>query len=209
MSKNTIAWDGLFLGAMSYYYSGMEKRFSNGKTLRLVVGDITALAVDAIVNAANARLAGGGGVDGAIHRAGGPAIMRELDVIREKQGGCPTGGAVATTAGQLPARCVFHAVGPIYRDGGHGEAELLASCYRTCLQLAGERDVSLISFPSISTGAYRYPIREAAAIAVKEVSAHLSRVDSSVREAIFVLFSRSDYDVYALALEQLAGRQVE
>jgi len=190
---------------MSYYYNGMEKHFSNGKALRLVVGDITLLPADAIVNAANSRLAGGGGVDGAIHRAGGPAIMRELDAIRERQDGCPTGGAVATTAGLLPARYVFHAVGPVYRGGEQGEAELLASCYRTCLQLACERSISSISFPSISTGAYGYPVREAAAIAVREVSAHLGGADSSVREAAFVLFSRSDYDVYARVL----GGQVE
>jgi O-acetyl-ADP-ribose deacetylase len=205
MSKNTIAWDGLLFRAMSYYYNGMENRFSNGKTLRLVVGDITLLPADAIVNAANSTLAGGGGVDGAIHRAGGPAIMRELDAIREKQGGCPTGGAVVTTAGLLPARYVFHAVGPVYRGGEQGEAELLASCYRTCLQLACERSISSISFPSISTGAYGYPLREAATIAIGEVSAHLSKPDSSVREAVFVLFSQADYDIYVRAL----GGQLE
>src|SRR2546422_11643248 len=117
----------------------MEHKLQNGKLLRMLVGDITKVPADAIVNAANSALAGGGGVDGAIHRAGGPAIMRELDEIRRAQGGCPTGNAVATVAGNLPAKFVFHAVGPVYRDGKHGEPELLASCYRKCLELAAER----------------------------------------------------------------------
>src|SRR5438270_8415913 len=108
----------------------MEIDFGGGKKLRLVVGDITKVRVDAIVNAANSGLRGGGGVDGAIHRAGGPAIMRELDGIRAAQGGCPTGSAVVTAAGALPAQFVFHAVGPVYRDGKHGEPEQLGSCYR-------------------------------------------------------------------------------
>src|SRR5512141_1066692 len=135
-----------------------------GRKIVLEEGDITRIAVDAMANAANSALAGGGGVDGAIHRAGGPAIMRELDAIRARTGGCPTGSAVATGAGNLPAKYVFHAVGPIYRDGKHGEPELLASCYRTCLALAEERNVASISFPSISTGVYGYPLREAAPI---------------------------------------------
>ncbi len=189
---------------MCYYYSGMERRFPNGRTLRLVVGDITQLQVDAIVNAANPRLAGGGGVDGAIHRAGGPVIMRELDEIRDKQGGCPTGSAVATTAGRLPAQYVFHAVGPVYRGGGNREAELLASCYRTCLQLAEEHRVARISFPSISTGAYGYPIQEAAAIALETISTHMALPHSTIEEVVFVLFSRSDYDVYFYSLDQLS-----
>src|SRR6185437_13686696 len=126
--------------------------------LQLLKGDITSIAVDAIVNAANSQLAGGGGVDGAIHRAGGPEIMRELDSIRQKEGGCPAGSAVVTGAGRLPAKYVFHAVGPRYRGGHHGEAEALKSCYETCLRLAAERDVKSMSFPSISTGIYGYPI---------------------------------------------------
>ena len=193
---------------MLYYYSGMERRFSNGKLIRLVVGDITRLPVDAMVNAANARLAGGGGVDGAIHRAGGPAIMRELDAIRAETAGCPTGSAVVTSAGELPARHVFHAVGPVYR-GGQGEAALLASCYRTCLRLAEERSVRVISFPSISTGVYGYPIEEAAPVALREVIRHLGEPSSAAREVIFVLFARKDYDVYARALEELAPQKVE
>src|SRR6202142_4419916 len=128
-----------------------------GKTLKLATGDITRVAADAMVNAANSALAGGGGVDGAIHRAGGPSIMAELDQIRARIGRCPTGSAVATGAGALPARYVFHAVGPIYRDGRRGEPELLAGCYRKCLALADERAVRTISFPAISTGVYGYP----------------------------------------------------
>jgi O-acetyl-ADP-ribose deacetylase len=180
----------------------MEKRFAGERVLKLVQGDITRLAVDAICNAANQALAGGGGVDGAIHRAGGPSIMRELDAIRARQGGCPTGSAVATGAGNLPAKWVFHAVGPVYRDGNHGEPELLASCYRTCLALAEERKVASISFPSISTGVYGYPLQEAAPIAVATVAAHLNSDNAQVREAIFVLFDRKTFDAYSLAMTQ-------
>jgi O-acetyl-ADP-ribose deacetylase (regulator of RNase III) len=178
----------------------MEHAFPGGRTLRLVIGDITLAPADAIVNAANSGLAGGGGVDGAIHRRGGPSIMRELDEIRGKISRCPAGGAVATTAGDLPARWVFHAVGPFYRDGGENEAELLASCYRTCLEMAEEREIRTISFPSISTGAYRYPMAEAARIALDVVARHLERGDTTVREVILVLFDRAAYDVYAAAL---------
>src|ERR1039457_3294723 len=159
----------------------MEWMSPTGRKIALMDGDITRVPVDAIVNAANAALAGGGGVDGAIpraggpevmrgvggvrggggvdgaiHRAGGPEIMRERDAIRARIGRCATGGAVATGAGRLPARYVFHAVGPVYRDGRHSEAELLASCYRTCLAMAEERGAVTISFPAISTGVYGY-----------------------------------------------------
>lgn len=178
----------------------MEKRFPGGKVLRLVVGDITRVPADAIVNAANSALAGGGGVDGAIHRAGGPTIRQELDQIRAKTGGCPTGSAVVTTGGALPARHVFHAVGPIYRGGARNEAALLASCYETCLRLAEERDVRVLSFPSISTGAYGYPVEEAAGIALDAVMRHLERDDTRAREVVFVLFDRGTYDAYARAL---------
>jgi len=177
----------------------MEKRFPNGRLLKLVVGDITRTPADAIVNAANSALAGGGGVDGAIHRAGGPAIMRELDQIRGK--GCPTGSAVVTGAGRLPARFVFHAVGPIYRDGKRGEPELLASCYRRCLTLAEERAIDTIAFPSISTGAYGYPIRDAARIALHEIAQHLD-LECKLQQVMFVLFSEADYGVYAKCLEE-------
>ena len=155
-------------------------------------GDITRIAVDAMANAANSALAGGGGVDGAIHRAGGPAIMRELADF----GGCPTGSAVATGAGKLPAKYVFHAVGPVYRDGRHGEAELLAGCYRKCLELAEERGVRTISFPAISTGIYGYPQRDAAEIAIREVRRHLERPDTTVERVVFVLFGKAAYEVY-------------
>src|ERR1044071_7163655 len=148
----------------------MEWRTPEGKILRLITGDITRVPADAIANAANSGLAGGGGVDGAIHRAGGPSIMRELDQIRTRIGRCPTGGAVVTGAGNLPAKYVFHAVGPVYRDGNHGETELLASCYRKCLELAEEHGVHTISFPSISTGIYGYPMPDAAAVALGEVT---------------------------------------
>jgi O-acetyl-ADP-ribose deacetylase len=165
----------------------MEKR------PRLLIGDITKIPVDAIVNAANSGLRGGGGVDGAIHRAGGPTIMRELAEFR----GCPTGSAVVTTAGALPAKYVFHAVGPIYRDGKHGEPSLLASCYRTCLELAEERDVQTISFPAISTGVYGYPLEDAADVALEVVYSHLNREESKVREVLMVLFDKRTYDIYA------------
>lgn len=172
---------------------------AQGRSIRLVEGDITKVPVDAIANAANASLAGGGGVDGAIHRVGGPSIMRELDGIRAQSGGCPTGSAVATGAGNLPARWVLHAVGPVYRDGTRGEAELLASAYRTCLELANERGARSVSFPSISTGAYGYPIHEAARIAIDTVRAQLES-PGSVEAVVFVLFGKSAFDVFARAL---------
>jgi O-acetyl-ADP-ribose deacetylase len=184
----------------------MERSFPEGGVLRLMVGDIARVPAGAIVNAANSALAGGGGVDGAIHRAGGPSIMRELDRIRAAIGRCPTGGAVATAAGALPARWVFHAVGPVYRGGRSGEAELLASCYRTCLDMAEEREIEVISFPSIATGAYGYPVREAARIALGAVARHLERTDTKVREAVFVLFDRATYAVYSEELKLAAAR---
>ena len=149
----------------------MEWTSANGRKLTLREGDITRVPADAIVNAANAALAGGGGVDGAIHRAGGPAIMRELDGIRASSGGCPTGSAAVTGAGALPAKYVFHAVGPGYHDGCHGEPDHLASCYRTCLDPAERHGVRTISFPSISTGAYAVYPRIAAARATSSGSA--------------------------------------
>jgi O-acetyl-ADP-ribose deacetylase (regulator of RNase III) len=177
----------------------MEKEF-HGKRVRLVTGDITQVPAGAIVNAANSALAGGGGVDGAIHRAGGPSIMRELEAIRGKSGGCPTGSAVATTAGALPAQFVFHAVGPVYSGGRRNEAALLASCYRTCLDMAEARALRVVCFPSISTGAYRYPMEEAAVIALDAVRRHLERDATRIEEVIFVLYDRAAYDVYARAL---------
>jgi O-acetyl-ADP-ribose deacetylase (regulator of RNase III) len=185
----------------------MEIEFPNGKNLRLLIGDITKIRVDAMVNAANSALAGGGGVDGAIHRAGGSAIMRDLDGIRQQQGGCPTGSAVVTTAGSLPAQYVFHAVGPIYRDGRQGEAENLASCYSTCLKLAEERGARSVSFPAISTGAYGYPMEEAARIALRTVGEQLRDADGGVREVLLVLYDQGSYDVHSRAARALfAGR---
>jgi O-acetyl-ADP-ribose deacetylase len=178
----------------------------SGKVERIRVerGDITQIPVDAIVNAANSALAGGGGVDGAIHRAGGPSLMHELNAIRGREGGCPTGSAVVTGAGTLPAKFVFHAVGPVYRDGQHGEPELLASCYRTCLNLAIEHGVRTISFPAISTGIYGYPAEEAAEIAVREVRSFLAGTHSAtggIDEVIFVVFNAGVEEIYRRLLE--------
>ena len=164
--------------------------------LQLLKGDITQIQVDAIVNAANSALAGGGGVDGAIHRAGGPSIMRALDLIREKHGGCETGSAVVTGAGHLPARFVFHAVGPRYSDGRRGERDLLASCYRTCLALAVEHNVKTISFPSISTGIYGYPIEEAAEVATTTIAGWLREHPGTIETVKLVQFSDSDHEIY-------------
>jgi O-acetyl-ADP-ribose deacetylase len=181
----------------------MEWKSPRGHRIRLVEGDITKLPVDAIANAANSALAGGGGVDGAIHRAGGSGIMRELDAIREAEGGCPTGSAVATGAGNLPAKWVFHAVGPVYRDGKHGEPELLASAYRKCLELAEQRGVKSISFPAISTGVYGYPAHEAARIAIAAVRDHFESA-KTVQEVVFVLFGKHAFDVFAGQLKASA-----
>jgi O-acetyl-ADP-ribose deacetylase len=178
------------------------KRSFGEKVLRLVIGDITQLRADVIVNAANSALAGGGGVDGAIHRVGGPSIMKELGAIRRQIGHCPTGSAVATGAGELPARWVFHAVGPIYRGGRQGEAELLASCYRTCLDMAEEREAESINFPSISTGAYGYPVAEAAAVAMQEVSRHLAKPGTTLQKITFVLFDKETHQAYAAEFQK-------
>ncbi len=175
----------------------MEIDFPHGKKLRLVVGDITKIPVDAIVNAANSGLRGGGGVDGAIHRAGGSAIMRELDGIRASSGGCATGSAVVTGSGALPAQYVFHAVGPIYHDGLHGEPEHLANCYRTCMELAEQHGARRISFPAISTGVYGYPLDEAAEIAIETIASRLQHPECCVREVLVVLFDQSAYVVHA------------
>jgi O-acetyl-ADP-ribose deacetylase (regulator of RNase III) len=173
--------------------------------LQLLKGDITTIAVDAIVNAANSKLVGGGGVDGAIHRAGGPEIMRELDQIRAEIGQCATGSAVVTAAGRLPARFVFHAVGPRYRDGKQGEAELLAACYEACLRLATEREVKAMSFPSISTGIYGFPIEQAAEIAVRTVANWLRQHAEPLHKVKLVQHSDSDHEVYRRHAQKLRG----
>lgn len=186
----------------------MEFALESGRTIELIEGDITRVSADAIVNAANSALAGGGGVDGAIHRAGGPEIMRELDEIRPRIGRCATGDAVVTGAGRLDARHVFHTVGPVYRDGKHGEPDLLASCYRTCLRLADEHAEKSIAFPAISTGVYGYPAADAAQIAVREVLAHL-RGTTPIRRVLFVVFDRGSLKLYETALKsalRLGGR---
>lgn len=187
----------------------MEVPFPNGKRLRLIPGDITVIRVDAIVNAANSQLAGGGGVDGAIHRAGGPTIMQALDAIREVHGGCPTGNAVVTTSGALPAEYVFHAVGPVYRDGRQGEPDQLRSCYTFALRLAEERGVRTISFPAISTGAYGYPMREAAQIALRAAGDHLLDEKNGVREILFVLATPTAIDVHSAVLSELYRDRIE
>jgi O-acetyl-ADP-ribose deacetylase (regulator of RNase III) len=174
----------------------------DGRVLALERGDITRFAADAIVNAANRALAGGGGVDGAIHRAGGPSIMAELR--RDHPGGTKTGSAVATTAGDLPATWVFHAVGPRWADGSRGEPEALASAYRAALALADERGVRTIAFPAISLGIYGYPVDEGARIAVETVAGHL-RGATSIERATFVLFSAETYTGFERALRALAS----
>ena len=181
-----------------------ELVLANGRRLILLEGDITQLATDAIANAANAALAGGGGVDGAIHRAGGPAIMAELDRIRPTLGRLPAGQAVATTAGRLPAKCVFHASGPIWNGGTHGEPEALASCYRVCLRLAEERGLRSVSFPSISTGIYGYPLDLAAPVAILEILDFLSARAVSVEQVWMVLFDLKTYAAYERALPRKA-----
>ncbi|MCL6449747.1 MAG: O-acetyl-ADP-ribose deacetylase [Acetobacteraceae bacterium] len=168
--------------------------------MELVQGDITRFRADAIANAANSMLAGGGGVDGAIHDAGGPEIMEECRRI----GGCPTGQAVVTGAGRLPARYVIHAVGPVWFGGAHGEAELLRSAYRRVLELASERGCRTLALPSISTGAYGYPVDQAAPIALGAVAEHL-RGPTSLERVTFVLFTRETLESYVRALQALAG----
>lgn len=174
----------------------------NGQTLELVQGDITNQQVDAIVNAANSRLAGGGGVDGAIHRRGGAAIMRDTDA--RYPNGCPTGSAVASTAGNLPAKCVIHAVGPVWHGGHQGEPDLLSAAYRQSLQLAMENGCRSVALPALSTGAYGYPMDEAARIAVSTAIDWLqsNRQPELVR---FVLFGEGAYGAFAAALERLTS----
>jgi len=164
-------------------------------SVEVVQGDITQIAVDAIVNAANEGLRGGGGVDGAIHRAGGPAIMKEC--IRH--GGCLTGDAKPTTAGDLPARHVIHAVGPVWHGGGRGEDDLLASAYRRSVEVAVELGCGSISFPAISTGIYGFPIERAAPIALATARAAAEAAGGD-RRLVFVLFSPADLEVYRAAL---------
>jgi O-acetyl-ADP-ribose deacetylase (regulator of RNase III) len=171
------------------------------RVLALVQGDITGFAAEAIVNAANASLSGGGGVDGAIHRVGGPAIMTEL---RARHDGCQTGRAVATAAGRLPARWVVHAVGPIWRGGANRERELLASAYREALAIADDLGARSISLAAISCGVYGYPVREAAEVAIATVADHLGR-DTSLERATFVLRSDDVFDAFQHSLHDFTA----
>lgn len=162
--------------------------------MKLIQGDITKLQVDAIVNAANSSLMGGGGVDGAIHRAGGPQILEECRAIVARQGGCKTGDAVITTAGNLPAKFVIHTVGPVWQGGSRGEAGLLGNCYTNSLSLAVSHKLKSIAFPNISTGVYGYPKQKAAEVAVEAVRTFLK--DKPVLEVTFVCFDGENYEIY-------------
>jgi O-acetyl-ADP-ribose deacetylase len=180
----------------------MRSRAFGRSRIELLRGDITGEAVDAIVNAANSTLLGGGGVDGAIHRAGGPAILEECKAIRARQGSLAAGGAVITTAGRLPSRHVIHTVGPVYQDGRHGEPETLARCYRNSLALAESHGLRSVAFPSVSTGAYGYPVAAAAAVALGAVRGVLA-AGCAIEVVRFVLFSGEDLETYEAALSEL------
>jgi len=175
----------------------MATRTINGVILALIRGNIVEVPADAIVNAANSGLRGGGGVDGAIHRAGGPSIMEEC----RKIGGCPTGEAVVTTAGKLPAKYVFHAVGPIY-GGSTDDERLLASAYQSCLNLAEKHEVKSISFPSLSTGIYGYPMELAAPVALHTIIEHVKK-PTCLQQVLMVLFGEHTYQVHEQTLDKL------
>lgn len=181
----------------------MRKLKVGQAVIELVQGDITTQDTDGIVNAANTSLLGGGGVDGAIHRAGGPEILEEC----RKLGGCPTGDAKITRGGKLKAKYVIHAVGPVYKDGKHGEPELLASAYRRSLEVAAQHGIRSLAFPSISTGAYRYPIQAAARVALRTAVDNLPRFPD-IELVRFVLFTPRDLEVYERALEEIAHERV-
>ena len=166
--------------------------------IAVIEGDITQQPVDAIVNAANSSLLGGGGVDGAIHRAAGSGLLEEC----RRLNGCQTGDAKITKGYNLPANWVIHTVGPVWQDGNHGEDELLASCYRRCLELAEQQGIRTLAFPAISTGVYRFPPDRAARIAVTEVKMFLES-HTSVDQVIFVCFSRQSYDGYVTAVKEI------
>jgi len=175
---------------------------TNQATLSITQGDITRQTTDAIVNAANSSLMGGGGVDGAIHRAGGPAILEECKEIIARQGRLPTGKAVITTGGNLKAKYVIHTAGPVWHGGSQGEAELLESAYRESLALAAASHLTSVSFPSISTGAYGYPVDRAARIALSTVASFLKET-LSINEVVFVLFDSRTLSAYSSALSEI------
>ncbi|MBI3554309.1 MAG: O-acetyl-ADP-ribose deacetylase [Elusimicrobia bacterium] len=179
----------------------MNRAFA-GASIVLMQGDITKVPVDAIVNAANSELVGGGGVDGAIHRAAGPELMLELNKVRPPNG-CPTGSAVITKAYKLPAKWVIHAVGPVWRGGDFQEDLDLADAYKKSLELAAEKGAVKVSFPAISTGVYGYPVDKAARVAVKTTSEFLLSKKTSIKEAVFVLFSAEALAAYGKALATL------
>jgi O-acetyl-ADP-ribose deacetylase len=172
------------------------------RAITLIQGDITQQDTEAIVNAANSSLMGGDGVDGAIHRAGGPAILEECEQIVANQGRCPTGQAVITTGGNLKAKYVIHTVGPVWRGGDNNEEQLLADAYRNSLALAHKHHIQNIAFPSISTGAYRFPIDQAARIALKTVDDFLTE-NPGLQEVRFILFSEQDLIIYKNASENI------
>ena len=163
--------------------------------MELIRGDITLIQADAIVNAANTSLLGGGGVDGAIHKAGGPAILEECQQIRNRQGGCKVGEAVITTGGRLPAKFVIHTVGPFWNDGKNNEESLLAMAYTNSLKLAVEHNIQSIAFPNISTGIYHFPKPKAAQIAVETVGAFLA-TSEKIKKVIFVCYDEENYTIY-------------
>lgn len=179
-------------------HSIMRIAIDNDHSITLLTGDITLQDTDAIVNAANEQLAPGGGVCGAIHRAGGPDIWEECERIVQQRGPLPTGQAVATTGGKLKARYVIHTVGPVWHGGRSGEPELLASCYRESIRVAGELQLKSIAFPSISTGIFGYPVELAAPVALAAVAEAVSRA-SNVRDVRFVLFDQPTFDAYSKA----------
>jgi O-acetyl-ADP-ribose deacetylase (regulator of RNase III) len=177
--------------------------FIGNARISLALGDITRQDTDAIVNAANPALSGGGGVDGAIHQAGGADISRECRQIVAEQGKLPRGKAVITTGGKLKARYVIHTVGPIWTGGKKGEPEILESAYRESLKIAAARKLTSISFPSIGTGAYGYPVDKAAKVALKAVASFLKEKTTSLREITFVLYDSPTYQSYHSALQEL------
>lgn len=192
------ATPALTLDSGPHYTAGMELQWT--QRIRLKQGDITREAVDAIVNAANISLLGGGGVDGAIHQAAGPRLLEECKTL----GGCPTGSAKITQGYRLPAKHVIHAVGPVYRDGRSGEPEQLAGCYRTAMALARQHKLRTIAFPAISCGVYGYPLDEAARIALGTVRDELPR-SPRIEQAIFVLFDARALAAYEKAFKELSS----